>query len=86
MRSMLYEWSGKEAKRSRLKPLAGFRPQQLAVTIYAAPVAIDKPHWIPAHGAVGRRSLVFDREFREFTTFVLVHKKAVLSSTRGVSF
>src|SRR6476660_57234 len=35
---------------SSLRPLAGFRPQQLTITIHTAPVAIDKPHGVPAHG------------------------------------
>jgi hypothetical protein len=44
--------------------LAGFRPQQLAVAIHTTPVAINESHWLAAHGALGRRSLVDDRELR----------------------
>jgi hypothetical protein len=58
---------------SSFKLLAGFRPQQLAVTIHTAPAAIDKPHGVSTHGTVRRRSLVDDRELREFTTFIFIH-------------
>ena len=43
--------------------LAGFRSQQLAITVNAAPVAIDESHRVAAHGAFRRGALVDDREF-----------------------
>ena len=53
--------------------LAGFRSQQLAITVNAAPVAIDESHRVAAHGALGRRSLVDDRELRQFKIVVVDH-------------
>lgn len=55
---------------STLLGLAGLRPQKLAVTIHAAPVAIDKCHRITAHGALRRRPLVDDRELWQFIIVV----------------
>jgi len=62
--------------------LAGFRPQQLAVAIHTAPVAIDECHRIATHGALGRRSLVDDRELREFTIVVIGHGAVFLPYSR----
>ena len=57
---------------SRLIGLARFRPQQLAVTIHAAPAAIDESHRFAAHRALRRRPLIEDREHGQFKIVVVV--------------
>src|SRR5581483_8981087 len=53
--------------------LPGFGTQQLAVTIDAAPVAIDERHGVAADAAFRRRTLVDDRKRRELDVLFVAH-------------
>ncbi len=52
--------------------LAGFRPQQFAVTIDTAPVPIDELHRVAAHGTFRRGPLVDVRELGQFKIVVVI--------------